>query len=211
MLLVIVSETSATSTLKMFDTSEGTTKTLLLALIVVLLMLQPDFGSAVLFAGVWGVLVLLAACTSVTPPSDKLPPAEVPAAEGPLVVPPISALPDTPARPLSAKYTQVNWSDLPGWSNDDLRQKFIDATVPQAEVLGVTLPDPDLKWNAERGHYDHGEIDWDEFWQTVNGHGPMNKQRLGTRVKAHNDGAWVREAALAHAEKQRQRALKTAA
>ena len=96
-------------------------------------------------------------------------------------------------------------------SNDDLRQKFIDATVPQAKVLGVTLPDPDLKWNAERGHYDHGEIDWDEFWQTVNGHGPMNKQRLGTRVKAHNDGAWVREAALAHAEKQRQRALKAAA
>lgn len=71
---------------------------------------------------VWGVLVLLVACTSVTPPSDKLPPAEVPAAEGPLVVPPISALPDTPARTLSAKYTQVNWSDLPGWSNDDLRQ-----------------------------------------------------------------------------------------
>jgi len=96
-------------------------------------------------------------------------------------------------------------------SNDDLRQKFIDATVPQANVLGVTLPDPDLKWNEERGHYDHGEIDWDEFWQTVNGNGPMNKERLATRVKAHNDGAWVREAALAHAEKQRQRALKAAA
>ena len=96
-------------------------------------------------------------------------------------------------------------------SNDDLRQKFIDATVPQAQVLGVTLPDPDLKWNEERGHYDHGEIDWDEFWQTVNGNGPMNKERLATRVKAHNDGAWVREAALAHAEKQRQRALKAAA
>ena len=95
-------------------------------------------------------------------------------------------------------------------SNDDLRQKFIDATVPQAEVLGVTLPDPDLKWNAERGHYDHGEIDWDEFWQTVNGNGPMNRERLATRVKAHNDGAWVREAALAHAEKQKQRALKAA-
>ena len=95
-------------------------------------------------------------------------------------------------------------------SNDDLRQKFIDATVPQAEVLGVTLPDPDLKWNAERGHYDHGEIDWDEFWQTVNGNGPMNRERLATRVKAHDDGAWVRDAALAHAEKQRQRALKAA-
>ncbi len=95
-------------------------------------------------------------------------------------------------------------------SNDDLRQKFIDATVPQAEVLGVTLPDPDLKWNAERGHHDHGEIDWDEFWQTVNGHGPMNRERLATRVKAHDAGAWVREAALAHAEKQKQRALKAA-
>ena len=95
-------------------------------------------------------------------------------------------------------------------SNDDLRQKFVDATVPQAQVLGVTLPDPDLKWNEERGHYDHGEIDWDEFWQTVNGNGPMNKERLATRVKAHNDGAWVREAALAHAEKQQQRALKAA-
>ncbi len=96
-------------------------------------------------------------------------------------------------------------------SNDDLRQKFVDATVPQAEVLGVQLPDPDLKWNAERGHYDYGEIDWDEFWQTVNGNGPMNRERLATRVKAHEDGAWVREAALAHAEKQRQRAMKEAA
>ncbi|TDQ38809.1 1,2-phenylacetyl-CoA epoxidase subunit PaaA [Tepidicella xavieri] len=96
-------------------------------------------------------------------------------------------------------------------SNDELRQKFIDATVPQAEVLGVTLPDPDLKWNPERGHYDYGQIDWDEFWQTVNGHGPMNKQRLATRVKAHNDGQWVRDAALAHARKQQQRALKEAA
>ena len=95
-------------------------------------------------------------------------------------------------------------------SNDDLRQKFIDATVPQAEVLGVTLPDPELKWNAERGHYDHGEIDWDEFWQTVNGNGPMNRERLATRVKAHDDGAWVRDAALAHAQKQQQRALKAA-
>ena len=95
-------------------------------------------------------------------------------------------------------------------SNDDLRQKFIDATVPQAQVLGVTLPDPDLKWNEERGHYDHGEIDWDEFWQTVNGNGPMNRERLATRVKAHDDGAWVREAALAHADKQKQRALKAA-
>ncbi|HMS05094.1 MAG TPA: 1,2-phenylacetyl-CoA epoxidase subunit A [Burkholderiaceae bacterium] len=96
-------------------------------------------------------------------------------------------------------------------SNDDLRQKFIDATVPQARVLGISLPDPDLKWNEARGHYDHGEIDWDEFWNTVNGNGPCNKERLATRVKAWNDGQWVREAAMAHADKQRQRAMKEAA
>ena len=96
-------------------------------------------------------------------------------------------------------------------SNDDLRQKFIDATVPQAEVLGVTLPDPDLKWNEARGHFDHGPIDWDEFWATVNGHGPCNKERLATRVKAHEQGQWVRDAALAHAHRQQQRAQKEAA
>ena len=96
-------------------------------------------------------------------------------------------------------------------SNDDLRQKFIDATVPQAEVLGVTLPDPDLKWNEARGHHDHGAIDWDEFWATVNGHGPCNQERLATRVKAHEQGQWVRDAALAHAQKQQQRAHQEAA
>jgi ring-1,2-phenylacetyl-CoA epoxidase subunit PaaA len=96
-------------------------------------------------------------------------------------------------------------------SNDDLRQKFIDATVPQAKVLGITLPDPDLKWNEERQHHDYGQIDWDEFWSTVNGNGPCNKERLATRVKAHNDGAWVRDAALAHARKQQQRNMKEAA
>ena len=96
-------------------------------------------------------------------------------------------------------------------SNDDIRQKFVDATVPQAEVLGVRLPDPDLKWNETRGHYDYGQIDWDEFWQTVNGHGPCNRERLATRVSAHENGQWVRDAALAYAEKQRQRAMKEAA
>jgi ring-1,2-phenylacetyl-CoA epoxidase subunit PaaA len=96
-------------------------------------------------------------------------------------------------------------------SNDDIRQKFVDATVPQAEVLGVRLPDPDLKWNETRGHYDYGQIDWDEFWQTVNGHGPCNRERLATRVRAHENGQWVRDAALAYAEKQRQRAMKEAA
>ena len=86
-------------------------------------------------------------------------------------------------------------------SNDDLRQKFIDATAEQAKVLGVTLPDPLLKWNAARGHYDFGPIDWQEFWRVVNGDGPCNKERLAERVDAWNDGEWVREAALAHARK----------
>ncbi|EHR72718.1 phenylacetate-CoA oxygenase, PaaG subunit [Burkholderiales bacterium JOSHI_001] len=87
-------------------------------------------------------------------------------------------------------------------SNDDLRQKFIDATVPQAAVLGVGLPDPDLKWNEARGHHDHGVIDWSEFWRVVGGDGECNRERLAMRVKAWDDGAWVRDAALAHARKQ---------
>ena len=87
-------------------------------------------------------------------------------------------------------------------SNDDLRQKFIDATAEQAQVLGVTLPDPLLKWNETRGHYDFGPIDWDEFWRVVGGDGACNQERLAARVKAWDDGAWVREAALAHARKQ---------
>jgi len=96
-------------------------------------------------------------------------------------------------------------------SNDDLRQSFIDATVPQAKVLGVSLPDPDLKWNEERQHHDYGAIDWDEFWATVNGKGPCNKERLATRVKAWEEGAWVREAALVHANKQQARLSQEAA
>jgi ring-1,2-phenylacetyl-CoA epoxidase subunit PaaA len=91
-------------------------------------------------------------------------------------------------------------------SNDDLRAKFIDATVAQAAVLGVTLPDPDLKWNPQREHFDHGVIDWAEFWRVVGGDGPLNRERLGARVKAWNDGVWVREAALAHAVKNTARA-----
>jgi ring-1,2-phenylacetyl-CoA epoxidase subunit PaaA len=96
-------------------------------------------------------------------------------------------------------------------SNDDLRQKFVDATVPQAKILGVSLPDPDLKWNEQRGHHDYGAIDWDEFWNTVNGNGPCNKERLATRVQAHENGAWVREAALAHARKRAERNTREAA
>lgn len=91
-------------------------------------------------------------------------------------------------------------------SNDELRQKFVDATVEQARVLGVTLPDPLIKWNDARQHYDFGPIDWAEFWRVVGGNGPCNRERLATRVKAWDDGAWVREAALAHAAKQRTQA-----
>ncbi len=87
-------------------------------------------------------------------------------------------------------------------SNDELRQKFVDATAEQAQVLGVTPPDPLLKWNAERGQHDFGAIDWDEFWRVVGGHGPCNQERLAARVKAWDDGAWVRDAAMAHARKQ---------
>ncbi|MCY4211613.1 MAG: 1,2-phenylacetyl-CoA epoxidase subunit A [Gammaproteobacteria bacterium] len=97
------------------------------------------------------------------------------------------------------------------FSNDDLRQKFVDQSVPQADHLGITLPDPDLKWNAARGHYDFGEIDWEEFFRVIAGNGPCNHERLSARIKAHEDGAWVREAALAYADKQRQRAQKAAA
>jgi ring-1,2-phenylacetyl-CoA epoxidase subunit PaaA len=88
-------------------------------------------------------------------------------------------------------------------SNDDLRQKFVDATAQQAQVLGVTLPDPDLKWNEQRQHFDFGTIDWEEFWRVVGGDGPCNRERLAGRVKAWEDGQWVRDAALAHAAKQR--------
>lgn len=87
------------------------------------------------------------------------------------------------------------------FSNDELRQRFVDMTVPQAEVLGLTLPDPDLKWNEERGNYDYGPIDWEEFYNVIKGNGPCNKQRLETRRKAYNDGAWVRDAAVAYADK----------
>lgn len=91
------------------------------------------------------------------------------------------------------------------FSNDDLRQKFVDVTVEQAKVLGLTVPDPDLKWNEERGHYDFGVIDWDEFWNVVKGNGPCNKERLQMKVDAWEKGAWVREAAMAHADKRMMR------
>lgn len=92
------------------------------------------------------------------------------------------------------------------FTNDELRQKFVDMTVPQAEVLGITIPDPDLKWNPDTQHYTFGEINWDEFWNVVKGNGPCNKQRLDARRMAHERGQWVREAAIAYAEKSSMRA-----
>ncbi|SHF53914.1 ring-1,2-phenylacetyl-CoA epoxidase subunit PaaA [Jatrophihabitans endophyticus] len=86
-------------------------------------------------------------------------------------------------------------------TNDELRQRFVDMTVPQAEKLGVTLPDPDLRWNPERGRYDFGTIDWDELTAVIKGNGPCNAQRVERRRQAHEEGAWVREAAAAHARK----------
>ncbi|MFA6060889.1 MAG: 1,2-phenylacetyl-CoA epoxidase subunit PaaA [Taibaiella sp.] len=91
------------------------------------------------------------------------------------------------------------------FSNDELRQKFVDVTVEQARILGLTIPDKDLKWNEERGHYDFGAINWDEFWNVVKGNGPCNKERLETRKKAWEEGEWVREAAQVYAEKRKSR------
>ncbi|MCO5284885.1 MAG: 1,2-phenylacetyl-CoA epoxidase subunit A [Chitinophagaceae bacterium] len=89
------------------------------------------------------------------------------------------------------------------FTNDELRQKFVDMCAQQVEVLGLQIPDPELKWNEARGHYDFGEIHWDEFWNVVKGNGPCNKERIAARTKAHEDGEWVRRAALAYAQKQK--------
>jgi len=86
-------------------------------------------------------------------------------------------------------------------TNDELRQQFVDITVPQAEFLGLKMPDPEIKWNEERGNYDFGAIDWDEFWQVVKGNGPCNKERIAARQKAWDDGQWVRDAALTYSAK----------
>lgn len=86
-------------------------------------------------------------------------------------------------------------------TNDELRQMFVDQTVPQIKLLGLELPDKDLKWNEERNHWDFGQIDWDEFWRVINGNGPCNKERLESKRKSWEEGAWVREAALAYADK----------
>ncbi len=86
-------------------------------------------------------------------------------------------------------------------SNDELRQQFVDMTVPQADYLGLTMPDPDMRFDEETGHYRFGEIDWDEFWAVVKGDGPMNRERIAAKNRAWDEGAWVREAAAAHAAK----------
>jgi len=87
-------------------------------------------------------------------------------------------------------------------SNDELRQKFIDKTVQQAEVIGLSIPDKNLKWNETRQHYDTGSIDWEEFYRVINGNGPCNKQRMQHHIKVHEEGMWVRDAAEAYKNKQ---------
>ena len=91
------------------------------------------------------------------------------------------------------------------FTNDELRQRMVDMTVPQAECIGLKMPDKELKWNEDTGHHDFGEIDWDEFYNVLAGNGPCNKERLAVRNKAHDDGAWVREAAVAYAEKKQKK------
>ncbi len=108
--------------------------------------------------------------------------------------------PNDDASPNSAQSMQ--WK-IKRFSNDELRQRFVDICAEQVKLLGMRLPDNDLRWNEERQHYDFGPIDWTEFYRVINGNGPCNKERLEARLQAHEDGAWVREAALAHVEKKR--------
>jgi ring-1,2-phenylacetyl-CoA epoxidase subunit PaaA len=103
-----------------------------------------------------------------------------------------------------------NTGDLMKWkikleTNDEIRQRFIDRTAPQAEFLGLSIPDPDLKFNTETGHYEHGPINWEEFFNVISGNGPCNKKRLRARAEAHERGSWVREASQAHARKKQAR------
>jgi ring-1,2-phenylacetyl-CoA epoxidase subunit PaaA len=108
--------------------------------------------------------------------------------------------PNDDASPNSAQ--SMHWK-IKRFSNDELRQRFVDICAEQVKLLGMRLPDNDLRWNEERQHYDFGPIDWTEFYRVINGNGPCNKERLEARLQAHEDGAWVREAALAHVEKKR--------
>jgi ring-1,2-phenylacetyl-CoA epoxidase subunit PaaA len=108
--------------------------------------------------------------------------------------------PNDDASPHTAQSMQ--WK-IKRFTNDELRQRFVDICAEQVKILGMQVPDPALAWNEEKKHYDFGPIDWVEFRNVINGNGPCNKERLAARVKAHEEGAWVREAALAHAEKRK--------
>jgi ring-1,2-phenylacetyl-CoA epoxidase subunit PaaA len=96
----------------------------------------------------------------------------------------------------------IKWK-IKRFTNDELRQQFVDASVPQADILGLKIPDDKLKWNEKTGHYDFGDINWDEFWQVLDGNGPCNKERIEARKKAKENGKWVRDAAMAFAEKRK--------
>jgi ring-1,2-phenylacetyl-CoA epoxidase subunit PaaA len=108
--------------------------------------------------------------------------------------------PNDDASPHTAQ--SMKWK-IKRFTNDELRQKFVDICKEQADILGLSIPDPDLTWNEERKHYDFGEINWDEFSNVIKGNGPCNKERLAARVSAHENGEWVREAAIAYAEKKK--------
>ena len=96
----------------------------------------------------------------------------------------------------------IKWK-IKRFTNDELRQQFVDASVPQADILGLKIPDDKLKWNEKTGHYDFGDINWDEFWQVLDGNGPCNKERIEARKKAKENGKWVRDAAMAFAKKRK--------
>ncbi len=108
--------------------------------------------------------------------------------------------PNDDASPHTEK--SMKWK-IKRFTNDELRQKFVDICKEQADILGLTIPDPHLTWNEKRMHYDFGEINWDEFWNVVKGNGPCNKERLAARVSAHQNGEWVRDAAIAYAQKKK--------
>ncbi len=110
-----------------------------------------------------------------------------------------------------SKHTEqsMRWK-IKRFTNDELRQKFIDITAPQAQFLGLAIPDPQLQWDEEAQHYRFGAIDWSEFQSVLKGNGPCNRERLQARRDAHDAGAWVREAAAAHARKQHGRSIEAA-
>ena len=116
--------------------------------------------------------------------------------------------PNDDASPHTAQ--SMKWK-IKRFTNDELRQKFVDICAGQVKLLGMTLPDPDLRWNEDKQHYDFGAINWEEFWNVVSGNGPCNKERLDTRKKAWKEGAWVREAAAAYADKRKSRQATQAA